>query len=189
VQLFFVHTICLTVVYSLIYFGDGYFYPKDLIHMRRIVMAALALSPMLLHAQANLPAPAQSSASAPSLHAELGEPKEFSSSDSRTATTSVTPVRVSTGVTAPKLIHAENISTQGDVEWTVIPMHRTAVVELIVDADGKPSNIKVVHSLGMAMDKNVLEAVSQYRFKPGTVSHQPIPSPVSLEIDVHNRVY
>jgi TonB family protein len=174
----------------MIYFGDGYFYPKDHIHMRKVIVATLALFPMLLHAQANSPATAQSSANASSLHAELGQPKEFSSAEpSHAAITPVAPIRISTGVTAPKLIRAVNISTHGDVEWAAIPMHQTAVVELIVDENGKPSNMKIIHSLGQAMDKNVLEAVSQYRFTPGTVSHQPIPSPVNLEIEVHNQIF
>lgn len=156
--------------------------------MRKVIMAALALSPMLLHAQANSPLQPRSTVVPATLHAELGKPEEFRSADT-TRTTTSTPLRVSTGVIAPKLIHSIDISTKGDVEWTVVPMRRTAVVSMIVNSDGKPTDLKMVHSLGDVMDKNVLEAVSQYRFKPGSVSHQPIAAPVNLEIDIHNQVY
>lgn len=151
--------------------------------MRKVIMATLALSPMLLHAQASTPVQAQ--AAPPSnLRAKL----EFSADPTRT-TSIAAPVRVSTGVIAPKLIHAVDVSTQGDFAWTVVPMRRIAVVNLIVDETGKPTNMKLAQSFGAAMDKNILEAVSQYRFRPGTVSHQPVPSPVNLEIDIRSNSY
>ncbi len=157
--------------------------------MRKVIVAALALYPMLLQAQTNSPAPAPSSAGASSLHAELGQPMEFASAEPSRTNTGVASLRISTEVIAPKLISTVDVSTRGNVEWTTIPMRRKAVVALIVDENGKPSNMKIVQSLGDAMDKNILEAVSKYRFKPGTVSHQPVASPVSLEIEVRNQVY
>jgi TonB family protein len=56
------------------------------------------------------------------------------------------------------------------------------VVSLTVDADGKPSDLKIVQSVNPIMDKNVLAAVSQYRFTPGTLDDQPTAVPVSLEV-------
>jgi len=44
---------------------------------------------------------------------------------------------------------------------------------MLVDEKGVPSDLKVVNSIGAEMDKNVLEAVSQYRFKPGTLDSKP----------------
>ena len=57
---------------------------------------------------------------------------------------------------------------------------------MIVDQNGKPSDLKIIRSINPIMDKNVLAAVSQYRFKPGTVSHQPTAVPLELEIVVRN---
>ena len=59
---------------------------------------------------------------------------------------------------------------------------RKTVVAMIVDATGKPSDLKIVRSLGPVMDKNVLAAVSQYRFTPGTLDGEPTAVPVNLEV-------
>ncbi len=47
--------------------------------MRKVIVAALALSPILLHAQANSPAQPQSTSS-PTLQSKLVRPAEFSDS-------------------------------------------------------------------------------------------------------------
>ena len=147
--------------------------------MRKVIVASLALFPMLLHAQANSPAQPQASSNLPTLQSRLIEPKAFGAgSDTPNA---AAPLRVSTGVVAPKLTHIVNISSDDDVVWQVIP-DRTAVVEMIVDANGKPSDLKIVESVSPTMDKNILDAVSQYRFKPGTLDDAPTAVPVTLRI-------
>jgi hypothetical protein len=116
------------------------------------------------------------------------QPKEFSTpaSPGRSAPRTGSPLRVSSGVVAPKLIHTVNISSEGDWTWKLIQVDRIAVVGMIVDQNGKPSDLKIIRSINPIMDKNVLAAVSQYRFKPGTVSHQPTAVPLELEIVVRN---
>jgi TonB family protein len=148
--------------------------------MRKVIVASLALFPMLLHAQANSPAQPQASSSLPNLQSRLIEPKAFGAgSDTPNA---AAPLRVTTGVVAPKLTHTISIPMDADVVWKAIP-DRTAVVEMIVDANGKPSDLKMVESsVSPAMDKNVLDAVSQYRFKPGTLDDAPTAVPVTLHI-------
>jgi TonB family protein len=150
--------------------------------MRKVIMAtALALSPVLLHAQANSPAQPQSS----TLQAGLNQPKELAAAAANTnRTVTTTTRRISTGVVAPKLIHTVEISTNGDLIWSVSRLSKTVVVGMIVDENGKPTDLKIVQSAGGALDKNVLTAVSQYRFTPGTVSNQPTASPVNLEIEM-----
>ena len=72
--------------------------------MRKVIVATLALTPMLLHAQANSPAQTQSSPSS-TLQSKLVQPKEFNTSEADHGAASVAPLRISTGVTAPKLVH------------------------------------------------------------------------------------
>jgi TonB family protein len=149
-------------------------------------MATLALFPMLIHAQVNSPAQQQSLDNGSSLQARLSEPSELKATadPSPTATSPTAPLRVSTGVVAPKLVYTTDIPTDGDEAWTVLPMHKTAVVALVVDKTGKPTDLKIVQSVGDAMDKNVLAAVSQYRFTPATVSHEVVNAPVNLAIEI-----
>jgi len=145
--------------------------------MRRVIVAALALTPMLLHAQANSPAKTQSPSS--TLQSKLVQPAEINGSEAAHTTA---PVRVSTGVGAPKLIHT--VAIEADSNWvpTGFTFERKAVVEMTVDATGKPSNLKIVKSLGPAMDHNVLAAVGQYRFAPGTLDGAPTAVPVNLNV-------
>jgi TonB family protein len=142
--------------------------------MRRVIVATLLLSPMLLHAQANSPAQPQTST-----QAKLVQPATFEA-DRNTAGTTTT-VRVSTGVNAPKLVHTVDVQSDSDFIGAA-RFERTAVVSLTVDASGKPSDVKIVQSVNPIMDKNVLAAVSQYRFTPGTLDDAPTAVPVNLEL-------
>ena len=144
--------------------------------MRRIIVATLLLSPMLLHAQANSPAPPQSS-STNILQSKLVQPQGFEGSEPDHKAGSV---RVSTGVSEPKLIYT--VAVQSDTDFTAVQLKRTAVVAMTIDTSGKPTELKIVRSVNPTMDKNLLTAVRQYRFTPGTLDDQPISVPVNLEV-------
>jgi TonB family protein len=144
--------------------------------MRRVIVATLLLSPMFLHAQASSPAQPQAS----TLQSKLVQPATFGSEPDRN-TSGTTSLRVSTGVNAPKLIHTVDVESDSDFTATA-RFERTAVVSLTVDSNGKPSDLKIVQSVNPIMDKNVLAAVSQYRFTPGTLDNQPVSIPVNLSV-------
>jgi TonB family protein len=149
--------------------------PSGLEIMRKAILATLALSPMLLHAQANSPAQ--------TLQSKVVAPKTFAASAATDGVHSTPSSRpVSTGVTAPKLISTVEIPSVNDFPRSFVSSEKTVVVSMIVHEDGKPSDLKIVRSAGTALDKNVLAAVSQYRFKPGTLDKQPTAIPVNLEI-------
>ena len=81
--------------------------------MRKVIVATLLLTPMLLHAQANSPAQPQTSGT--TLQSKLDQPKEFNSSDAAAhGTARTTPIRISTGVVAPKLISTVQIESDFD---------------------------------------------------------------------------
>ena len=148
-------------------------------NMRRIIVATLALSPMLLHAQANSPAKTQTVGT--SLRSELVAPAFPGSESDRGSIPNAAPVRISTGVNAPKLVYTVAVETDADFAPTA-QFDRTAVVSMTVDASGKPTDLKIVQSVNSVMDRNVLNAVSQYRFTPGTLDNQPTAVPVNLAI-------
>ena len=155
--------------------------------MRRVIVATLALSPFMLHAQANSPTQPESPSNAPFVQSKLTQSAEvgYNAGPDRNAV-SLTDARVSTGIIRPKLIHSVNVSTDGDLTSTLANFERIAVVDMIVDEDGKPSDVKINKSLGPIMDKNVLEAVSQFRFKPATLDNQPTAIPLELEVVMRN---
>jgi TonB family protein len=150
--------------------------------MRKVIAATLALTPMLLHAQVNSPAQTQTSGTSTTLQSKLVQPKEINSSEADHGTAHVAPSRISTGVIAPKLISTVQIESDSIATPRGFNLERKTVVAMMVDATGKPSDLKILHSLGAVMDRNVLSAVSQYRFTPGTLDGQPTTVPVNLEV-------
>jgi hypothetical protein len=148
--------------------------------MRKVIVATLLLTPMLLHAQASSPAQPQTSGT--TLQSKLDQPKDFTSDAADHGTARTTPLRISTGVVAPKLISTVQIESDFDGLPRGFAFERKTMVEMIVDASGKPSDLKIVRSLGPVMDKNVLAAVSRYRFAPGTLDGEPTIVPVNLEV-------
>jgi TonB family protein len=147
--------------------------------MRKVILATLALSPMLLHAQANSPAQPQAS----TLQSRLEQPNDFAADRGAVASA---PLRVSTGVVAPKLIRATTIASTDEWYTRRSAFDKKVVVEMLVSEKGVPSDVKIVDSLGTEMDKNVVDAVSQYRFKPGTLDNKVASVPLKLEILLHN---
>jgi TonB family protein len=135
--------------------------------MRIGFVAALLLSPLMVHAQANKPNGLMLSAA--------------SSADRTTST-----ARVSTGVEPPKLIHVVPIQQSTVPAYALPAKTRHAVVMLMVDEKGVPSDVKIVESPGVWMDQNLVDAVNQCRFKPGTVSGQVTAVPVRLELTIQD---
>jgi TonB family protein len=128
--------------------------------MRKLIVAILSLSSFMLHAQANKPAQTQiaSNGSAPQVK------------------------RISTGVIAPKLIYKVDVTADSTGTARLINDDTKVVVGMIVDKNGKPSDLKILKSAGAGVDASVLAAVSQYRFTPGMVSNEPIATPLNLEV-------
>jgi len=61
----------------------------------------------------------------------------------------------------------------------------TVTLVLVVDVDGKAHDLRVVKSLGSGLDEKAIEAVKQWRFKPGTHMGKPVPVLISLEVEFH----
>jgi len=55
-------------------------------------------------------------------------------------------------------------------------------LSLVIDADGHPKDVGVVHSLSESYDRAAIEAVMQSRFAPGTVADRPVPVRVSIRV-------
>src|ERR1700733_13411773 len=122
--------------------------------MRKVIIAALALSPMLLNAQANSPAKTQTSTTAQVLESKLAKPEAIAGSDGAVA--AVPSPRISTGVKAPQLISTVDVVAGTNSLWNVIPAERNLVVSLVVDQNGKPEDMKIVKSAGATqLDQNV----------------------------------
>lgn len=58
-------------------------------------------------------------------------------------------------------------------------------LEAEVWPDGKPHNVKVIRSLDVTLDGKAIEAVSQWRFRPGTRDGVPVPVRINVEVGFH----
>ena len=58
-------------------------------------------------------------------------------------------------------------------------------LQIVVDQNGDPQNLKVTRSLGMGLDEKAIEAVKQYKFKPGLKDGKPVPVIISVEVAFH----
>jgi TonB family protein len=59
----------------------------------------------------------------------------------------------------------------------------TVVLSVEVDASGQAMNPRVIHSLGMGLDQKAIEAVVQWRFKPGMKDGKPVTLPAQVEVN------
>jgi TonB family protein len=61
----------------------------------------------------------------------------------------------------------------------------SGTVGLLVDVNtaGQVSGLTVIHSLGMGLDEKAVEAVTQWKFKPGTTDGMPVTTQVRVDLN------
>jgi TonB family protein len=59
------------------------------------------------------------------------------------------------------------------------------LVNLWVDTKGVPSHVHVVKGLGSELDEKAIEAVRQYRFKPGMKAGKPVIVEITIQLGLH----
>jgi TonB family protein len=89
--------------------------------------------------------------------------------------------RVGGGVTAPVLLY----KTQPDYteEARKAKYQGTVLLYIEVDPSGKATNIRVQRSLGLGLDEKAIEAVKQWKFKPGYRDGNPVPVSATIEVN------
>jgi TonB family protein len=127
--------------------------------MRRILASSLLLSSLYFPAAAKASNPA----------------------DDANATT---PVHVSTGVSIPVLIGTPSLKLPAGYPAQDIPAGYRIALTLTVDENGRPQNIQLVNSYDAYLDTYVLNAVRQFRFRPGTLDNQSVPVDLNLNVEV-----
>ncbi len=76
--------------------------------------------------------------------------------------------KVGSGVSAPKLVF--KVDPEYSEQARKAKFQGTVVLNLIVQRDGSVRDIKIVQSLGLGLDEKAIEAVAQWRFRPGQKS-------------------
>ncbi len=50
----------------------------------------------------------------------------------------------------------------------------TVLLSTVIDAEGTPTHIRVVRSLGMGLDEKAIEALAKWKFRPGMKEGKPV---------------
>lgn len=61
----------------------------------------------------------------------------------------------------------------------------TVVLAAVIGPDGRPRNIRVVHSLGMGLDQKAVERVKSWLFEPGKKNGTPVAVAMNIEVGFH----
>ncbi len=95
-----------------------------------------------------------------------------------------TPVRVSTGVTEPVLLDSASLALPEGYSINAIPDGAQVGLFLTIDEKGQPTDIHVTKSFSPFWDARVIETVRQFRYKPATLSNQPVPVDLNLTVNI-----
>jgi len=87
------------------------------------------------------------------------------------------------GVTPPRPIYSPD--PEFSEEARKAKYQGTCTLMIVVDTDGKPTNLRVVNSLGMGLDEKALETVRTWRFEPGMKDGHPVKVEMAVEVDFH----
>jgi TonB family protein len=89
--------------------------------------------------------------------------------------------RVGGGVSAPHGLY------QPDPEYAELARRArfqgTMVLRMVIDAAGKPTDIRIVKPLGLGLDEKGVQAVSEWKFAPAMKDGNPVAVQINVEIE------
>jgi TonB family protein len=93
--------------------------------------------------------------------------------------------RVGGGVTPPTIV--SRVEPQYSEDARKARYQGTVVLEAIVRKDGTCDIIRVVRSLGFGLDENAMQALRQWRFRPGLRNGVPVDVSLNIEVNFNLR--
>jgi protein TonB len=88
--------------------------------------------------------------------------------------------RAGGGVQAPMVI--SRVDPDYSEEARAAKFGGAVVLSIVVDETGNPTGIEVVRGLGMGLDEKAIEAVRQWRFRPGFLNGRAVPVAAQVEV-------
>jgi len=93
--------------------------------------------------------------------------------------------RIGGNVTPPSVI--SRVEPQYTAAARAAKLQGTVILECVVDEQGIPKVVRVVQSLDPGLDKNAIDAIEQYRFKPGTRNGTPVKVVLNVQVSFNLR--
>ena len=87
------------------------------------------------------------------------------------------------GVSAPRVIYQTD--PEFSEEARKAKYQGTCVLGLVVDANGRPTQIRVINALGMGLDEKAIESVKNWKFEPGQKDGHAVAVEIAVEVDFH----
>ena len=89
--------------------------------------------------------------------------------------------RIGGGVAPPVVLFAPE--PQFSEEARKAKVSGNVLVYLQVDANGKPTHVRVLRGIGLGLDEKAIEAVAQYKFKPAMENGKPVAVEMNVEVN------
>ena len=87
------------------------------------------------------------------------------------------------GVIAPRVIY--QIDPEFSEEARKAKFQGNCVLGLVVDAQGRPTDIRILSALGMGLDEKAIESVKNWKFEPGKKDGHAVAVEIAVEVDFH----
>ena len=91
--------------------------------------------------------------------------------------------RAGGGVTNPIAIYHPEPEYSDDARRAKLQGY--VLLEMVVDENGRPRDIRVVQSLGLGLDEEAMKTLAKWRFKPGTKDGKPVPVVATASVGFH----
>jgi TonB family protein len=88
--------------------------------------------------------------------------------------------RIGHKVTPPQLIY--KVEPEFSEAARKAKYQGVVVLAIEVDASGHPRNLRILEMLGLGLDEKAIEAVSQWRFRPGYQDGRPVVTMATVEV-------
>jgi TonB family protein len=88
---------------------------------------------------------------------------------------------VGNGVTAPSVL--TKIEPEYSDQALAAKWQGTVIMRTVIDEQGSATDIHVIRSLGMGLDKKAVECLQQWRFQAGTKNGEPVKVRATIELN------
>ena len=86
-------------------------------------------------------------------------------------------------VKSPKLIHYVEPSFSSSSKEAFV--EGTVRISTVVTSEGRPADLHILSGLNSEEDRTAVEAVTQWRFQPGSKNGKPVNVRVTVEVEFH----
>jgi outer membrane biosynthesis protein TonB len=94
------------------------------------------------------------------------------------------PMRVGGEVTAPVVIKRVQPDVTPCTQET-IRVKGPSLIEVVIDERGIPRDARILDTSNECLDRLMLKAVEQWRFRPGTFRGEPVPVFFNMTVNIH----